>query len=249
MRVDNLKIISRADAKTLGLKRYFTGEQCKRGHIAEREVSGWKCVECAREWKAANPEKDREWARKDRAANPEKYSTLRRERRAASLDESREYHREYNKRQRLLYPGKEAARVRESVSRSNWLAANAPKLRKWKRDWKAVNTDKVAADTALRRARQRKSYRDLTPTQKAEIRAFYFEAKRLTNETGIVHHVDHIQPLALGGEHVPDNLRVIPAIINLKKNASLDAWLDYILNCPRGAILTPKEQAFLDGLD
>lgn len=40
-----MQIIGRADAKALGLKRYFTGKPCKHGHIAERFVSG-PCVEC-----------------------------------------------------------------------------------------------------------------------------------------------------------------------------------------------------------
>jgi hypothetical protein len=42
------KVIARAEAKALGLKRYFTGEPCKRGHVVERFVSGAKCSECSR---------------------------------------------------------------------------------------------------------------------------------------------------------------------------------------------------------
>lgn len=41
-------LISYADAKAAGLKRYFTGEPCKHGHIAERFVSSCGCVECTR---------------------------------------------------------------------------------------------------------------------------------------------------------------------------------------------------------
>jgi len=39
-------VICRADAKAAGLKRYFTGEPCKRGHVAERGVNHKHCVEC-----------------------------------------------------------------------------------------------------------------------------------------------------------------------------------------------------------
>ena len=38
----------RAEAKTLGLKRYFTGIPCPNGHIAERTTDKGACVECAR---------------------------------------------------------------------------------------------------------------------------------------------------------------------------------------------------------
>jgi len=42
------EIISRADAKAAGLKRYFTGKPCPRGHIAERYVNSKGCRECGR---------------------------------------------------------------------------------------------------------------------------------------------------------------------------------------------------------
>jgi hypothetical protein len=43
-----MQIISRAEAKAKGLKRYFTGKPCKHGHVAERQVSNATCVECER---------------------------------------------------------------------------------------------------------------------------------------------------------------------------------------------------------
>lgn len=53
------------------------------------------------------------------------------------------------------------------------------------------------------------------------IRAVYAEAKRLTDATGIPHHVDHIIPLQgelVSGLHVETNLRAIPAVDNLRKH-------------------------------
>jgi hypothetical protein len=41
--------ISREVAKGQGLKRYFTGHPCGRGHIAERFVADGRCVQCNRE--------------------------------------------------------------------------------------------------------------------------------------------------------------------------------------------------------
>jgi len=43
-----MEIISCKDAKAKGLKRYFTGKPCKRGHVAERHVTGG-CIICANE--------------------------------------------------------------------------------------------------------------------------------------------------------------------------------------------------------
>jgi hypothetical protein len=45
---------------------------------------------------------------------------------------------------------------------------------------------------------------------------------RLTRETGIQHHVDHVIPLKgrlVSGLHVVENLRVIPGKENLAKNS------------------------------
>jgi hypothetical protein len=44
-----IKIITRADALSKGLKRYFTGQPCVRGHVAERYVTAKTCLECNRE--------------------------------------------------------------------------------------------------------------------------------------------------------------------------------------------------------
>jgi hypothetical protein len=42
------EVISRSDAKARGLKKYFTGVPCPRGHVAERYVGSRQCVECLR---------------------------------------------------------------------------------------------------------------------------------------------------------------------------------------------------------
>lgn len=48
--MEDIKIITRKEAKLLGLRRYFTGLPCKHGHIAQREISNGCCVECKRIW-------------------------------------------------------------------------------------------------------------------------------------------------------------------------------------------------------
>jgi hypothetical protein len=38
--------VTRDEARTRGLKRYFTGEPCKHGHVAERWVANSGCTVC-----------------------------------------------------------------------------------------------------------------------------------------------------------------------------------------------------------
>lgn len=42
------KITTRAAAVVAGEPRYFTGEPCKHGHIAERHTLSGACLECAK---------------------------------------------------------------------------------------------------------------------------------------------------------------------------------------------------------
>lgn len=54
-----------------------------------------------------------------------------------------------------------------------------------------------------------------------KIESIYSEARRLTAETGVPHHVDHEIPLhgkRVSGLHVETNLRVLRAIDNVRKS-------------------------------
>ena len=60
-----------------------------------------------------------------------------------------------------------------------------------------------------------------------EITAIYENCIRITNETGVLHEVDHIVPLqgkGVCGLHVPWNLRVITRAENRAKGASVCQW-------------------------
>lgn len=74
------------------------------------------------------------------------------------------------------------------------------------------NKGRRNAQTAARRA--------ATKSDCPRITALYALAAALRAEGRDV-HVDHIMPLAKGGAHVFENLRIIPAIENLRKGARI----------------------------
>ncbi|MEY5099605.1 MAG: Burkholderia phage Mica [Pseudomonadota bacterium] len=57
------------------------------------------------------------------------------------------------------------------------------------------------------------------------VRAIYAEARRISRETGVPHHVDHIIPLQgeyVSGLHVETNLRIVEGAENLRKGNRLE---------------------------
>ena len=71
-----MQVITRAEARTAKLTHYFTGQPCRRGHIAQRFVCNAQCSLCLRGWEKNNPEKvrakERSWVDRNRAADREK---------------------------------------------------------------------------------------------------------------------------------------------------------------------------------
>jgi hypothetical protein len=121
------EIITRAEAKALGLKRYFTGKPCKHGHVCERYVDNKTCARCirekARKYLAANRERLREEKRKRYAANPERGREGRGKWKAANPDKMRECRRKYAEATR------ESGRERRREGGRKRYAANPEKYR------------------------------------------------------------------------------------------------------------------------
>jgi 5-methylcytosine-specific restriction endonuclease McrA len=192
-------IISREDAKAQGLKRYFDGNPCKRGHVAERNVAGGHCIPCAtmtaEAWYAANPERvsvlSKEWKRK----NKEKVSA---------------YNQKWNA---------ENAELRSSLGRE-WREANKEKVATDLAAWRESNRDLSRAYIHRRRAlllsaegsHTAQDIKEIYAAQKG--RCAYCKIK-----VGDKYHVDHIQPLIKGGSNDKRNLQICCPTCNNRKHA------------------------------
>jgi len=80
---------------------------------------------------------------------------------------------------------------------------------------------KHLARNAKRRARKLSQTPELNEFEEFCIQEIYLQAQELTLLTGITMHVDHKEPLAKGGLHHPDNLRVLTAKENLEKGTKI----------------------------
>lgn len=109
---------------------------------------------------------------------------------------------------------------RESISKKHnvYSVEHADKKRKIASDWAKNNRARRAdiwASYYTAKMKRRPKWSD-----RAAIKAIYAEARRLTLETGVLHHVDHIVPLqgdTVCGLHVHNNLQVLTALQNASK--------------------------------
>lgn len=151
-------------------------------------------------------------------------------------------HREENREERNALQNKRYHENRDSIlqRRRERDKANIEKIREQRRKYYWRNREKallagkarrqraaakVRAANAYRRARKSNATPSwLTPQHFKEIGLMHKLARKLEIDTNTKYHVDHIHPLNgknSCGLHVPWNLQVIPATINIAKNNNI----------------------------
>jgi len=142
-----------------------------------------------------------------------------------SFQRAREWHKRPNaKESQKRWNEKNIEKIRQ-YSR-NHIAKNREKSRERSRNYAKRNPEKRRSFEAERRARINNTYIPLSRDEKRIILFIYELATRITNCLGILHHVDHVMPLSKGGEHIPQNLQIIPASINVRKRDKVNFCYD-----------------------
>jgi hypothetical protein len=104
---------------------------------------------------------------------------------------------------------------------ANWAAKNQHKRAEYSKNYYNKNKAYYHAHSAKRRELCKIQTIPMDKTQWFAIVEIYKSARRISQETGVPHHVDHIMPLNgknCLGLHVPWNLQIIPAMDNLRKS-------------------------------
>lgn len=227
------EVITRAEAREQGIKRYFTALPCCRGHVAERLVSDCACVVCAalkqKERRERDPERAREIQKRHDAKRREKKAIADKERKLKNAGRIKE--------QKRAWKAKNADRVREQMRR--WVEENREAVKKrkradyhrhkgsirerWREKYAASPEMREAAVAAASRRRARKLSAEGTHTPADLKRILEAQGHRCaycgTDLRKAKKHIDHIMPLALGGSNAPSNLAYACAPCNLSKGA------------------------------
>jgi len=131
----------------------------------------------------------------------------------------------------------EANRDKKLAANAAWKVTNRAECLAYYAAYHASHPEKKRARNQVRRARERAA---LDPTADADAirelnRKAALASAFMLDEEPLGFAVDHIVPLARGGRHHEDNLRVLPSRLNSVKSAKLDyevtnpdfhAWLD-----------------------
>lgn len=156
-------IISYSEAKATGLVRYFTGNPCKNGHVAERLVSTRGCTQCGRErlqkQRIAHPERfrgyDKKYYENNKTELQEKAQKRSRLWRENNIEKARE--------RRRMWGVTNPEKVKESYKK--WYTANRKIILEKQREKRAANPEKY-------REQKREWYSANKKREQAKIRRY-----------------------------------------------------------------------------
>ena len=191
------ELISYAEAKAKGLKRYFTGKTCKHGHIAERFVSSCACVVCVdlrnRKWMITERGKAvRRRVQEDFLARNPDYSE-------GWVTKNPDRQPQYARRWYLKDPER---RVKVSIA------------------WRKANPEKVRTNVRNRTARRKAAEGSHTAQEIIELLDRQnWKCAECGASLQEKRHIDHVVPLSRGGSNYISNLQGLCPTCNCSKNA------------------------------
>jgi hypothetical protein len=206
-----MELVTWSEAKASGLKHYFTGKPCKRGHIALRQTSALRCMECAKE-KQAERMKDPE-----KRAKQIKIVTEYNKKRRATDSNFRMRDNEYRKKwthKKMQDPEYAAKVIKQGRIASAKRRAINPSANRFK-----------AANYKISKYKRIPGW--LTKEDRTKMKSVYAMRDWLnwTVPNGN-YQVDHVIPLRgvfVSGFHVPENLQIIRGADNARKGNYYEA--------------------------
>jgi 5-methylcytosine-specific restriction endonuclease McrA len=208
-----------------------------------RAANPEKHQEAKRQWRVQNREKELEQQRQRRAANPAKYQESKRQWRAAN-PESDQLYRESNRETKLESQRRYREANREKLlekqrqynqnnkeKRLQYNEANREAAIERTKEWRNANPERARENSLQsvnnRRARKQGALDPCAPVTASATRQrvwLFCNTCAYCGDDGPL-HLDHVEPLARGGRHAPDNL--VPAChrCNWSKNARpVETW-------------------------
>lgn len=215
-------LISRQEAKRLGLKHYFTGKPCKRGHVTLRYVKSIACAECLkinlRAVRARLPDLYKRFDREQKDRDREKLRQRDRTRYWTNPDVARARVRAYYQANTEIVKQKarDATRERRLRNDESYETYSTKATARAKR-WANANPDKVLVYKRNQRARRKSAPGSHTADDVHDIHRMQKGRCAFCRNRLKKYDVDHIVPLSKGGSNGRANLQLLCAPCNRRK--------------------------------
>lgn len=171
------------------------------------------CKPCRKTYDQAyyekNKERRREKNKQNYLANPAIFKARARKWEKENIERKREL--------RAIYRLLDGEKIKE-FSKRDWIRHREKRLAK-SREYRLANPERGAEHVRARQTRKQQAMPAWA--DRDAIRAIYAKCRRISQETGIKHHVDHYYPLKnslVCGLHCEYNLQVLPAVDNQSKS-------------------------------
>ena len=192
-----------------GVKYYFTGKPCKRGHINKRFTTTCGCVECVsglhKRWVEDNGERVEQQRTRYRKNNPDKVKQSNKQ----WCESNPDYHNQHYKDNPEYY---------EQYSEA-YREANREYYKQYQVQYRKDNPDKLSVLSSKYRAAKIQAIPKWYEEKQVEL--LYKKCKELNNRWKVNFQVDHIIPLnskTVCGLHCWNNLQLLEGTDNSSKN-------------------------------
>lgn len=160
-----MEIISRKEAIEKGLKYYFTGKPCKRGHFSKRLISTCQCIDCKKEYYKTNFEKLTIMQKKRYKKNRDKILIKCKEYRENNPEKRKEMNRKYRENNpekiKIVYKRWYHNNIEKSRASSlKWYYNNQEKCRENSLRWRNNNLERCRQNSLKWNKNNPKKYKE-----------------------------------------------------------------------------------------